>query len=312
MEINNAVVDMAYAIRNEVRPHIGKQSAKQIIGKTSSGDEEFAIDDIAEDSIERFIRKYDLPVAYYTEGRGLVKTSRNDYLLVIDPIDGTRPAMHGLEGGVISIALAPYSDDACLSDVSFGCVLELKVNRLYTAEKGGTVCVCEDDMPLRVELTHTTDIDKMSWSYEHAGRPAEFTTKVIAPLIDESSIRGGVFVINGTAFSLTRMITGQLDAVVDVSNRILQDYPQLHDHFIKAGIGTVMGLFPYDIAAAVLIAETAGCCVTDAYGNSLGSVALLDTSEENISTCIAASNPILHQKLLARIDNQICDLSYAF
>ena len=76
-------------------------------------------------------------------------------------------------------------------------------------------------------------------------------------------------------------------------------------HRIESGLGTVIGLFPYDIAAAVLIAETTGCHVTDAYGNSLGDVPLLDTSEESIRSCVAASNPILHERLLAEIDERM-------
>lgn len=308
MDIQKAVVELAYKIRREVRPYIGKQSAKQIMGKTSSGDEEFAIDDVAENAIEEFIYKHKLPVAYYTEGRGLVKTGITDYLLVIDPIDGTRPSMNGLEGGVVSIAAAPYSADACISDVFYGCVLELKSDRLYTAEKGQAVKIVDGSNELPVDLSLNTELDKMSWSYEVAGRPSEFITRVLSPLIDGSSIRGGVFIINGTAFSLTRLVTGQFDAVVDIGKRILQDYPQLHDNYMQSGLGTVIGLFPYDIAAAVLIAETAGCCVTDAYGNSLGNTPLLDISEGNISSCVAAANPVLHEKLLSTIGSRIKEL----
>jgi myo-inositol-1(or 4)-monophosphatase len=89
---------------------------------------------------------------------------------------------------------------------------------------------------------------------------------------------------------------------VDVGDRVFRDYPNLRAQFLQAGLGSVMGLFPYDIAAAVLIAERAGCTVTDAYGNSLDSTFLLDTSEQNIRSCLGASNPVLHEKLLAEIE----------
>ena len=314
MDIERAVVDLAYAIRRAVRPHLGKASSKQVTGKASSGDESFAIDEVAEKAVAEFIAHHDLPVAYYTEERGLAVCGRPEHLLVIDPIDGTRPAMVGLEGAVVSIALAPHSKQACLADVSFGCILELKENRLLTASRGGNVRIREGnrsqstlyrERPAR--LTRVTDLDKMSWSFDIAGRPMELVAQVIGPMVNRSSLRGGVFIINSIAFSLTRLVTGQFDAVVDVSNRILRDHPELRKQFVESGLGTVIGLFPYDIAAAVLIAETAGCRVTDAYGEPLGDVPLLDTSEQNISSCVAASNPALHGKLLAEIEERMRD-----
>ena len=305
MDIARIAVDLAYAIRRALEPHLGLQSSKRLTGKAASGDEAFAIDDIAEDVIENFLRERDLSIAYYSEGRGLVQSGRPDYLLVIDPIDGTRPAMVGLEGGVVSIAAAPCSMDACLSDVTFACVLELKTDRLYTAAKGGPVHIRQGDIALPVSLTTTADLDRFSWSYELAGRPAGPMARVLSSLIDKSSLRGGVFVINSVAYALTRLVTGQFDAVIDVGNRILRDYPQFRGQFVEAGQNSVIGLFPYDIAAAVLIAETAGACVTDAYGKSLGSTALLDTSEQNIRSCVAASNPVLHARLLSEIDERM-------
>lgn len=308
MDINSVVVELAYAIRHTLKPHLGLQSSKRLTGKTDSGDEAFAIDDIAERVIADFIAKHKLPVAYYSEGRGFVEFGRPEHLLIIDPIDGTRPAMVGLEGGVVSIAVAPYSMDAALSDVTFGCILELKADRLYTATKDGAVSIRAEDVNLPVTLAMTTELDKISWSYEIAGRPILPIAQVLAPLIDGSSLRGGVFVISSTAYSLTRMVSGQFDAVVDVGNRIFRDRPNLHGEFIEAGLGAVMGLFPYDLAAALLIAETAGCYVTDAYGNSLGPTALLDTSEQNIRSCVAASNPTLHSRLLELIDERMGSL----
>lgn len=305
LNINEAVVDLAYAIQTALRPHLGLQSSKKLTGKAASGDEAFAIDDIAEEVINDFIREHELPVAYYTEGQGLVEIGRPRHLLVIDPIDGTRPAMVGLEGGVVSIAVAPYSADATLRDVNFGCVLELKADRLFTAERGGSASFKSDGVEKPIKLTDTTELDRISWSFEIAGRPALSVVQVLAPMIDRSSLRGGVFVISSTAFSLTRMVSGQFDAVIDVGNRLYRDCPTLREQFVEAGFGTAMGLFPYDIAAAALIAETAGCRISDAYGHDLGHTALLDTSEENTQSCIAASNPALHEKLIAEIDERM-------
>jgi myo-inositol-1(or 4)-monophosphatase len=306
LDILHTIVDLAQYVKTAVTPYLGRQDSKNSAGKTESGDEEFLIDEVAEHAIDEYLRKRDISVAYYSEGRGLVETGCwPEHLLIIDPIDGTRPAMVGLEGGVVSIAAAPYTKDARMRDVTDACILELKSGRLYTALKGGCVKIREKDRNLPVDTTLLTDLDRMSWSYEIAGRPISLITGALSPLINRSSIQGGVFTINSTAFSLTRLVSGQFDAVVDVGNRILRDRPSLRDQFVSAGLGKPIGLFPYDIAAALLIVKVAGCSATDAYGNSLDDVLLLDTSEANISSLVAASNPMLHEQLLAEVDQGI-------
>ncbi len=119
---------------------------------------------------------------------------------------------------------------------------------------------------------------------------------------------GGCFVFSSTAFSLTRLMTGQLAACLDIGNRLLRDFPQGRERFLALGLGRPIGLFPYDIAAALLIAEEAGAVVTDAYGKPLGGTRLLDTGEANLQSILGASNPALHGKLLAALDAGVARL----
>lgn len=301
MDITQSLVDLAYAIRGAVVPHLGALSSRKTLGKAKSGDESFAIDEIAERAIIEFIEKNKRSIAYYSEDRGLVEFGRPEHVLIVDPIDGTRPAMAGFEQCVVSIALAEYKDDVRLSDVSFGCILDIKQDRLYTATREH-VRIREGDRDLPVTLSLNTDLDKMAWSMEIAGRPADLMIGSVGHLIDKSSIRGGFFIYSSTAYSLTRLVTGQLNAVVDVGNRIFREFPAGRPKFEAAGLGTIMGLFPYDIAAAVLIAQSAGCTVTDAFGKDIGTTKLLDTSEGNIQSIVAASNPVLHEILITEID----------
>ena len=61
------------------------------------------------------------------------------------------------------------------------------------------------------------------------------------------------------------MLTGQLDACVDFAGRYLKDIPDcVEDYFINAGRGATLGICPYDLAGSLLIAQEAGCVVTDA------------------------------------------------
>ncbi|MBP6965239.1 MAG: hypothetical protein KBC96_12625 [Armatimonadetes bacterium] len=308
MEISDSLSDLAHAIRDSVRPHLGLLSSRESVGKASSGDESFAIDEVAERAIVDFIETRGISVAYYSEDRGIVEFGDPKEVLIVDPIDGSRPAMAGFEQCVVSIALAPYAVGARLADVSFGCILDIKNDRMYTATRD-SVRIVDKGAEVPVTLSPERDLGRMAWSVEIAGRPADLVFGSVATLVDKSSIRGGFFVYSSTAFSLTRLVTGQLNAVVDVGNRILKDYPGSREKFLEAGLGTVMGLFPYDIAAAVLIARTAGCVVTDAYGRDICSMRLLDTSEANIQSIAAASNPWLHEALLKEIDQGVRSLA---
>ena len=66
-----------------------------------------------------------------------------------------------------------------------------------------------------------------------------------------------------------------------------------------------MGIAPYDIAASLLVAKEAGCVVTDAFGEDLESVLLLDSSAANQQSMIAAANAELHGKLMSFFETRI-------
>jgi myo-inositol-1(or 4)-monophosphatase len=103
-------------------------------------------------------------------------------------------------------------------------------------------------------------------------------------------------------------LTGQLDAYVDVANRIVRDYPPTQS--APRGITglRLTGFSSYDIAAAHLIAKRAGVTITDAYGAPLDDMPLLDTSPDSVRSCVAASSKALHSKLLKYIEGRIGSL----
>src|SRR5438874_8390055 len=100
----------------------------------AGGDVTFAIDEEAEAMIEPFLAERAPDVAFYSEDRGLV--GDGDHVLVIDPIDGTRPAMAGLEACCVSVAAAPLRDDVTMGEVAIGCVVEIPTGGVFLAERG--------------------------------------------------------------------------------------------------------------------------------------------------------------------------------
>jgi myo-inositol-1(or 4)-monophosphatase len=305
MTPQETIIALTRHIRDTVRPHLGMWQSRSVSGTAASGDATFAIDDHAEDAILSFIERERLSIAYYSEDKGLMEFGASpEAVLIIDPIDGTRPAMAGFESCVVSVAWADYTPNVTLGDVRYGCIGEIKADDMFLAERGcGAQWIGSDGRERPMRLLPIEDIAAAPLSFEAVARPIEWLGMALSEIVDAASLKGGCFLFNSTAYSLTRLVTGQLAACMDVGNRILRDIPASRDRFIELGRGKPIGLFTYDIAAAALIAAEAGATVTDAHGQSFTSTPLLDTSEANLKSVVAASNPILHEKILAALDS---------
>ena len=304
MDALQTLIALTLHIRDTVRPHLGTLQSRRVTGTAASGDATFAIDEIAEEAITEYIAEHHLALAYYSEDRGLVLCEQApEAVLVIDPIDGTRPAIAGFEQCVVSVAWANYKDGApTMADVRFGCIAELKLDDYFYAERGGGAfwIVSGSEKPVRPLLLET--LRDAPVSFEVVARPFEYLGVILSGIVDTASLKGGCFVFNSTAYSLTRLITGQLGGSVDVGNRMMREIPAAREKMLTLGLGKAIGLFTYDIAAAALIASEAGAVVTDADGNEFDHVPLLDTSESNLLTMCAASNAALHKVLLNEIN----------
>ncbi len=121
------------------------------------------------------------------------------WVLVVDPIDGTRPAMAGLEAACVSVAAARLDSEgeARMGDVETGCVVEIKSGRAFVAERGGGL----DPAP---SLSANRDLSRMFWAYGLRGRPVRAIAEVLGELIDASSVGGGTFDLGSATYDMTR------------------------------------------------------------------------------------------------------------
>jgi myo-inositol-1(or 4)-monophosphatase len=302
------LIGLAENIREHVAPVIQSMKGRDVVGKAASGDVTFKIDKVAEKALLQYLKDSKQPVAYYSEDSGYTTftSGQPNHLLVIDPIDGTRAAKSGFEWCVVSVASTRVIERPTLADVDNACVVELTGGRTFYSERGKGARIYHDGRILKPRLSQNAEVELMTWALTVPARPAELIFPTAGKLIDLTTLKGGFFACNSTAFSLTRLLTGQLDAVVDIANRFYRDIPDIvTDQFINAGRGSVLGIAPYDIAASLLIAEEAGCIVTDAYGKSLQDVLLLDTAVTNQRSMIASSNAALHEFLLGFFEKRI-------
>ena len=292
---------LALALRERIAPELGEHAGRAHAGAGRGGDVTFAIDEQAELFMEEFLAEHAPRIAFYSEDRGLVEPSDEDprWVLVVDPIDGTRPAMAGFEAACVSVALAELRDGTpTMGDVVAGSVVELKSGRTFNAERGGGL----DPAP---SLSANRDLDRLFWAYGLRGRPMGAIAEVIGELIDASSVGGGTFDLGSASYDMTRIATGQLDAYVEPGPRMVADVPGMRERFERLGGGAVLNNSPYDIAAAALCLEEAGAVITDAYGAPLANCPLLGSGAEFQISCVAAANAELHRGILESIERGI-------
>jgi myo-inositol-1(or 4)-monophosphatase len=296
--ITRLALDLAAQVREAVAPSLGTASARTGVGVAPGGDVTMAIDEIAEHVTETCCAEAG-DVAFYSEDRGYVEFGRPRAILLVDPIDGTRPAAAGLESCCVSVAVLPPSRDATLGDVEFGVVHEIKLGQRFSAGRGeGARVERADGTAVPVSLSANTDLRALFWTAGLRGRPALPVTIVLEDVIDGSSMHGGYFDLGSATFNMTRIVTGQLDAYVDIGWRLLHEIPELESAFRVAGDGAVCTNFPYDVAASGLIVAEAGGVVTAADGGPLAPCPAVGSGEGFGVAVIASASEALHEQLL--------------
>src|SRR5262249_51115017 len=145
-------------------------------------------------------------------------------ILIIDPIDGTRGAVAGFEACVVSVAWADYAPQPTLADVRYAGITEIKGGLTFSAERGGGAqIVAAAGRAVTPFLAPTAELSAMAWSLEVVGAPLDWLFRAIGDLASPTTVRGGFFILNSSAYELTRLVTGQLAGVVDVRTRLLRD-----------------------------------------------------------------------------------------
>jgi myo-inositol-1(or 4)-monophosphatase len=300
--IERLALDIAERVRDAVVPSLGGPGARERVGVAPGGDVTMAIDEVAELVVEQCCSAAG-DIAFYSEDRGYVELGRPRAILVVDPIDGTRPAAAGLESCCVSIAVVPPSPAATLGDVELGVVHEIKSGVRFFARRGkGAVAESADRVRLPLVLSENIDLQALFWTAGLRGRPSMPLAVVLEDLVDGSSMRGGYFDLGSATFNMTRIVTGQLDAYVDVGRRIVDEYPETEPWFRAVGEGAVCTNFPYDVAAAALIVEEAGGVVTHADGTSISDHPAVGSGDGFGIAVLASASPLLHQRLLARVE----------
>ncbi len=162
---------LALDLRAAVLPQLGAHSGRSHAADLAvGGDGTFGIDARAELALAEFVEREAPDLAYFSEDRGLVEGRGGGgdgaaTVLVVDPIDGTRPALAGLESCCVSVAAAPLHEGVTMGEVELGCVVEIPSGAVFLAERGGGVLEAPRVAPSRTEA-----VERMFWAYGFRGR----------------------------------------------------------------------------------------------------------------------------------------------
>ena len=294
--MRDTVLELALGLRDRVLPQLGSHAGREHSGAGEGGDVTFAIDELAESFMEEHLASRAPGVAFYSEDRGMVTPAGEpEWVLVVDPIDGTRPAMAGFEAACVSVAAARLDGEPTIADVEVGCVVEIKSGTVFLAERGAGV----EPAP---RLSANTDLGRMFWAYGLRDRPVRVIAEVLAEIIDASSVGGGTFDLGSATYDMSRIVTGQLDAYIEPGPRIVADVPGMREAFERIGDGAVLNNSPYDLAAVALICKQAGAVVSDAYGAPLDGRRLLGSGAEYQISCVTAANQELHAAICEQLE----------
>src|SRR3954453_22414241 len=104
MQIRELVTDLAATLRVEVLPHLGAHAERAHSGAAEGGDVTFQIDERAEARMEAFLAERAPEISFYSEDPGLGSPAgdRAEWVLVVAPTAGPRPALAGLESSCVS------------------------------------------------------------------------------------------------------------------------------------------------------------------------------------------------------------------
>jgi myo-inositol-1(or 4)-monophosphatase len=304
--VKDLILELAVAVRAATLPHLGKPELRGTDSVAVGGDPTFGIDELAEDAAERVLEAASAEgLAWYTEDKGLTVRGKPERLFVVDPIDGTRPAGAGLEAACVSIAVAPFSEDATLGDVDDAVILEIKTGTLYRARKGGGVRIVVAGESRPPTPSGLRGVDGAFWVYGLRGRPTLPSAVVLEELIDTTGVKSGTFDLGSATFGMMGVVTGRFDAYVDHGQRMIDDIPSTRRLFEEIADGAVLNNNPYDVAAAKLICEEAGLPVTDAAGASLDDRPLVGSGADYCVSTVVGATAELHAELIGYLDRGI-------
>jgi fructose-1,6-bisphosphatase/inositol monophosphatase family enzyme len=242
---------LAHRIVDSISREVKKENKKNFyklqktVGVGADGSPTSYVDKIAEDVALRLLTKSEQKVNLLSEERGFVDFG-GDYLLVLDPVDGTRNAYQGIPFYAVSLAIGTSK----ISDIEYGIVKNIPTGDVFTAEKHHGAFL--NKTPIQVcELLSPEMMSSISLGKSHTGKAVALSKK------------GNVRSLGAASLEMCLVASGALDY-----------------YFVGKEILRVV-----DIAASTLIVREAGGVVKTVTGDDLDMRLTLEERTSVVASC---------------------------
>ena len=285
--------DLLRDIAQEVHASaVSTRGASDVTGMAPDGDLQWRIDDVTETALLEACRRHALSVEVVSGGGrdSINAESGAEWLLIADPVDGSRSARAGMPMWCVSLALARAPGPKTIADVEHAVLID--------AATGQAVCAARGVAGRRPP----PDAARGGIFLEYCGCSGAAAGMLYADLLDEYWPRGA-FVVNSSSWGVLRVASGQAEAYIHPAKKLYDEFgplPMSGEESPK-----LKALLPYDVAAWHLIATTAGCIITDLDGTSLAGMDLCRIDADNQVSALVTRSVALHEELLTRVQGRI-------
>ncbi len=266
LEINmKCLKEIAREVCSAVRPLIGTEESKKVVGKGFGGDYTLLVDKIAEDTIINYLKHRKISCVFIGEECGILNLGEKPKsYLIADAIDGTTNATKGINFFSTSLAVSPTDN---LGDIQIALVMNLLTKEIFEAKKGEgakfrgkkiktSETTCLKDAILGINISRSSDS--------------------VEPTSPFMKIAKSVRSFGSASLEICYVASGCLDAYIDIRSM----------------------LRPFDFAAALLIVWEAGGVVFQPDGRGYDGYSL---SEINRFSILASANERLGCEIMSII-----------
>ncbi|MEM2888143.1 MAG: inositol monophosphatase family protein [Candidatus Bathyarchaeia archaeon] len=263
MNINDlsCLKEIANNVRLAVMPLIGTFESRKVLGRGFGGDRTLLIDEVAENSITKFLEENGLSCIFIGEERGVKKFGEKPtHYMIVDAVDGTTNATRGVSFVSTSLAVSPTND---LGSIEVALVMNLCSGETFEAKKGEGAKFQGKE----IKTSETLYLKDAILGVDVSRAPN--TVELAVPLMKKARC---VRAFGSASLEICHVASGFLDAYVD----------------LRGALRTL------DIAAALLIVKEAGGTMTQHNGAGFNGYLL---TEMNRFSVIAAANKTLHRDI---------------
>lgn len=318
-------IDLHFQIWDAVRACLSYEegaAGRKVAGK-GAGDVSYVLDAHAEEAIDAFFSKWDLPggIVVVSEGLGVrsypegTSPDKARYRCLIDPIDGTRGIMYAMRSAWILSGIARNRGSAtCLADIEMSLQTEIPVPKqtvssVLWARRGagateehwdiaGRHCL-RGALPLLASTAETLQHGFCVFVNPFLGERKAITAlgdRIVRSQIGETA-QNEALVFHDEYISSA----GQLYCIATGRYRLVADLrPRVGELLRERGRNYTLCAHPYDLCT-YLVATESGCIVTDLTGHDLRYP--MDT--ETDVGWISYANPILQKTIESRLLDEI-------